>query len=222
MSLFSLKQRSLARQQSGARDSRIILIACDDTFAVEQYFNFFRFSRVHVQVISTPTDSNDSHISYVLGRMRDAEQEGDIRWLVLDIDHCLDDGHKQRFLQELNEARRAGIHIALSQPCFELWLLLHHHTPEQVLPLKTAKKVEKALRQALGQYDKTNLQEKDFTMPGVRHAIAAAQQMQRAPGEGYAYQENCSDVWRIWCDIARYIASDTEPELRALCNALPS
>lgn len=34
--------------------------------------------------------------------------------------------HIKPFLAALQMARQHGVHVALSNPCFELWLLLHH------------------------------------------------------------------------------------------------
>ncbi|HTF07791.1 MAG TPA: RloB family protein, partial [Asanoa sp.] len=40
-------------------------------------------------------------------------------WCVVDVDEFDIDA-------AVVEARRAGVHLAISNPCFELWLLLHH------------------------------------------------------------------------------------------------
>jgi hypothetical protein len=59
MPLMQRKPRPLSRDKQTFRDDRLIIIACDDTYAPKQYFGFFRFPRVHVHVVET-TDGTSS------------------------------------------------------------------------------------------------------------------------------------------------------------------
>ena len=45
--------------------------------------------------------------------------------------------------------------MAISNPCFELWLYLHH--ADWALGAKTSKELERELRGVLGSYNKANL-----------------------------------------------------------------
>lgn len=53
--------------------------------------------------------------------------EFDDIWCVFDVDQHPNLG------QAINEAKQSGIGVALSNPCFELWLILHHE--EQTAPV---------------------------------------------------------------------------------------
>ena len=53
MSLIPRQPRPLARDSASLRDDRLFIVACDDTFAPKQYFDFFRLTRVHIHVVPT-------------------------------------------------------------------------------------------------------------------------------------------------------------------------
>ena len=50
-----------------------------------------------------------------------ADWEFDAIWCVFDTDEHL------KLAQAMEDARHAGIEVAVSNPCFELWLVLHLH-----------------------------------------------------------------------------------------------
>ncbi|RLA43300.1 MAG: hypothetical protein DRR42_21945, partial [Gammaproteobacteria bacterium] len=131
-------------------------MACDDTYAPKQYFSFFQLTRVHVHVV--PTEDGTSVAQHVLARLLDIKHEPDDHlWLVLDTDHCIEGTHLRSFTQTLREARESGVQVALSRPCFELWLLLHHLKRNHVEGLADAKAVTAALKKVPGGYSKIEL-----------------------------------------------------------------
>jgi len=93
---------------------------------------------------------------------------------VLNTDHCTAGTHLTSFLQAVNEARRQGVNVALSKPCFELWLLLHHLDAAAVTGLADAHAVIQALRTTLGQYNKTQLRKSDYPLTFVIEACQRA------------------------------------------------
>jgi hypothetical protein len=125
MSLTHRKARPLVRDARSLRDDRLFIVACDDTHAPKQYFEFLTFHRVKVHVVST--EDGTSAAPHVLERLLSYEHEAyDERWMLLDVDHCATGPHVSSFIAALREAKRQGVKIALSKPCFEFWLLLHH------------------------------------------------------------------------------------------------
>lgn len=107
------------------RDTRLFILACNDTYAPKQYFEFLRSTRVRVHVV--PTTDGTSAPKYVLDRLMEFDcDEGDERWLLLDVDHLAQGTHIGGLIQTIKEARQKGVHLALSKPSFEVWLLLHH------------------------------------------------------------------------------------------------
>ena len=72
-----------------------------------------------------------------LNNKRGAKQRGDFDeiWCVFDVD-----AHPN-LTQAIAEARDSGIEVALSNPCFELWLILHHQDQTAALHRCQAQRV---------------------------------------------------------------------------------
>lgn len=132
------KSRPLGRQHRRQRDDARFVVATEDTYAPKQYFAAFQLPRVSVEVVET--NDGRSAASHVVARLKKVHdeakrnnelQENDQFWVLLDTDHWTQPNH-----------------VALSNPCFELWLLLH------VADALPAINVEEQLRAALGAYSR--------------------------------------------------------------------
>lgn len=201
MSLIQRTPRPLNRDTADFRDDRLFIVACDDTYAPEQYFSFFNITRVQIHVV--PTKDNSSVAKYVLGRLLEFEhQEDDELWMLLDTDHCIQGHHKKGFIQAIQDAKQRGVHVALSKPCFELWLLLHHVDAETVISLSNAKETEKALRKVLGEYNKTQLKETDYPLKSIGDACFRAEKLDAKVIGGDIPETNTSRVYQLWKAIA--------------------
>jgi hypothetical protein len=200
MSLIkALKPRPLNRDAGSLRDDRLFIVACDDTYAPKQYFNFFRLPRVQVHVVETPKDENKCHAIDVLQRLEGIEhEEEDERWMLLDTDHYVKGPHIKEFRRIIKEAREKGISVALNKPCFELWLLLHHADKDAVTELDDAKAVEKALRDLLGEYNKTSLKREHFPFETVVKAYLQAKVLDKSVKGGVIPKTNTSRVYLLW------------------------
>lgn len=219
MSLIkSLKPRPLNRDAGSLRDDRLFIVACDDTYAPKQYFDFFHLSRVQVHVVETPKNENRCHAIDVLQRLEGIEhEEFDERWMLLDTDHYVNGPHIKEFRRTIKEAREKGISVALSKPCFELWLLLHHADKDAVKELGNAKAVEKALRGLLEEYNKTRLKREHFPLEVVAKAYLQAKALDKTVRGGMIPITNTSRVYRLWeAIIATALPSQLPPELAEL------
>ena len=197
MSLISGKRISIGRAEREFRDDRFFVVAAEDTYAPDQYFDGLSIPRVKVLVIPTPGGSGHSAPIHVVERLKEAKrllkEKGEIQaddefWVLVDTDHHFEDSHIAGTIRALKEASHAGFFHAVSNPCFELWLLLHH----EELPAGTAfanpQQVEDRLRQVLGSYNKRSIQSERFTLDGARLAIARARVLESNP-------DNPSDDW---------------------------
>jgi hypothetical protein len=172
------KKRPLDRSTNVVRDANLIVIASEDMYAVRQYFDFFRSTRIQFKVLET--DDGKSAPEHVLGRIDEYMKEyeigkGDEFWLVLDCDHWVNKGHIKNLIQVIQECRQKGILIALSNPCFELWLLLHfaEFPTENKL---TRAQIEKRIRGTVGSYDKTKV----YNLPVDNNRVKAAIERSKA------------------------------------------
>lgn len=88
-------------------------------------------------------------------------------------------------------AKQAGINLAISNPCFEYWLLLHFESCRA--PLLDYIDVARRLKKHLPDYDKAALQFRHFEA-GVETAIANA----RSDTTGDEHTRNPSTgVWAL-------------------------
>ena len=222
MSGFDLEPRNLGRDKMPVRlrDDRIFLVACDDTFAPEQYLSFLKLPRIRIVVV--PTMDGTSTAGRVLQRLLDAGRRiglrpYDERWMVLDTDHCVEGTHQAGFVAALHEAKRRGVKIALSRPCFELWLLLHHLDEGELGNFESCRQIEAALRVVAGAYSKTRLNRDDYKGGAVVTAILRAERLDATVAGGDIPVGNTTRFYRLLKSIAaRSLPSQLPPELRAL------
>jgi RloB-like protein len=168
-----LKKRPLTRDIGTLRDDRLFIVACDDTYAPKQYFDLFRLTRIQIHVV--PTVDGTSAAAHVLTRLLSFDhEEDDELWLVVDVDHAMKGDHVANFMQALKRARDNSVNVALSNPCFELWLLLHHRPEGECSSLRDANDALTMLRDTLGTYNKTRLNPLYFPLDSVALASARA------------------------------------------------
>lgn len=222
MTMIRRKPRPLNREPEQYRDSRMFYIACDDTHAPRQYFDFFKFSRIKIIVV--PTEDGTSSASHVLHRLRENirnPEEGDEFWMLLDTDHYTQGAHLQSFTTALSEARRSNIEVALSKPCFEFWLLLHHTDADDIYSISNARNTESRLAAELGSYNKTRLLSDNFPLTYVRDACVRAKTRDATVQGGDIPHENTSRVYLIWKSILKKALPSQLPiELQGLIDLL--
>jgi hypothetical protein len=187
MSLLNRKPTRIGRAQREQRDDRVFLVATEDTYAPKQYFEGIRVPRVKVLVLESQDGLVAPH--HVVDRLREAfrtaqhsgdYQEGDQLWVVLDTDHHVKVSHLKSTVHALDEARREGFIIAVSNPSFELWLLLHHEDVTAT-SFKNSQEVASRLRVVLGEYNKCNLQLQRFGQERIPAAIRRARSLEENP-----------------------------------------
>ena len=179
----------------------MVLVACDDKYAPKQYFDRFAFRRVKVKVVET-LDNNCAALDVLARLQAFASYEDDERWLVLDTDHYVAGSHIPSFLKALRAATQAGIKIALSRPCFEFWLLLHHCADlERLAELRNAREVLTCIRTFVPHFDKLSLRGEDFALELVPAAVSRAQKLDAIVEGGLIPQGNTSRVYKIWESI---------------------
>ena len=165
------------------RDARLFVVATEDTCAPKQYFGFFPHPRVHVEVLET----HDGHSSpaHVVNRLiayaKDYQiEEDDQLWALLDTDHWVSGNHKAGLIAAIGQARGHGYRVAMSNPCFDLWLLLHHQAVERGHAFDDCATVGQTIRNARGVFNKYNLRPEHYPLPSVTEAIARAKALEPA------------------------------------------
>jgi hypothetical protein len=118
-------------RRTGFRDASLIVIACEGAVTEPAYFNGLRerlhSPRMHVEVVARrdPTHSSPDAVLRDLDGFAEAWflRNGDALWLVIDRDP---QSWKPGMIADIAQrCHQKGYFLALSNPCFELWLLLH-------------------------------------------------------------------------------------------------
>jgi hypothetical protein len=148
------------------------VIATEGKVTEKQYFSIFGSLRVQVQILPTGED-NRSSPEYVLDRLREFHATYDLGgedelWLMVDVDRW----GATKLARITKEAADMGVKLAISNPCFEVWLLCHH--VEHLDEANRCNDVIRALRTVLGgSYSKVNLsldQFKPYVELAIKHA----------------------------------------------------
>ncbi len=106
MSLIQRKPRPIRRDDKTLRDDRLFIIACDDTYAPKQYFEFFQIARIQVHVVQT--EAGTSSARHVIERLLEFKhncEEDDELWMLLDTDHYIRKEHIRSFITAIKKAR---------------------------------------------------------------------------------------------------------------------
>lgn len=181
---MTLKPRPLVRETATFRDDRLFIVACEDTYAPKQYFDIFEIPRVQIHVV--PTEDGRSSPQHVLDRLLNFEHaDYDQRWLLLDVDHRGSGSHLRNLVETLSEAKRQEVNVAICNPCFELWLLLHHRDEGACTRFADCSDVERTLREVLGGYNKRRLDHLSIHTAAHRRCLhqGAATGSERDPRE---------------------------------------
>jgi hypothetical protein len=172
------KPRPLDRDLGVVRDASLIVIASEDTHAVRSYFARFQPRRVQFRVL--PTEDGRSAPRHIADRLDAFRSEfhlddSDQLWYCGDTDHWATGNHLPNLLLVLQHCAQSGYHVALSNPCFELWLLLHFSVlPENAATCST---ICDALSAAAGGYSKDRGFHSPITAQMIETAAERATQL---------------------------------------------
>lgn len=157
---------------------RVYVIAAEGEQTEEIYFSAFRGDKyrknIHIEVLSSK--KGHSSPQNVLRRLREyikhyGLEKEDEAWLVIDVDNW-----GEEILADICQGcQKPGFYTAISNPCFELWLMLHQEKPKRVLHERECR-IE--LEKLLGEYKKSKYNAQKL-LSHVNLAIQHAEQMDR-------------------------------------------
>ena len=165
-------------RKSKNRDAKLIIIAAEGRNTEIKYFedlsNEYYNPKVHV--LPLKRESNKSAPNHVISQLNDFKStysldKNDELWLVIDIDKWTN-----KMLSDIiTQCNQKGYSYAVSNPCFELWLLLHildvnFLDDGEKKKLSKISEISKKIRAILGSYNKSNIDTSCF-LPHVKIAI---------------------------------------------------
>lgn len=192
----------MRERREAFRDARLIVIASEGKDTERIYFKAlakeYTNPRVHVHILERSEDEqNSSSPEHVLKQLNDYKghyelEADDELWLVVDRDRWTE-AMLSRVATEC--AQNNFMHVALSNPCIELWLLLHLvdatllTSEEEQLWMDNRRKSKNAdpylkvrLRQEMGSYHESSYDAK-MLIEHVDVAIARAEALDKNPAD---------------------------------------
>lgn len=202
------------------RDSTLVLVATEGAQTEKRYFDrltsrkVFGTSRLRVDVVSNSEGQSDPrHVLENLKRLTKRYQlgEGDVAYLVIDRDHWT-----QSHLAEVaSECEKCGFQLIVSNPCFELWFLLHR---VDVSSLSAANRrsllenkrvsnernyVDRWIVKEFGSYQKSSPYNPEFLdLVYIKDALTNAEKLDQFPDHRWP-EYLCTRVYRIVCLLLR-------------------
>jgi hypothetical protein len=192
----------MRERREAYRDARLIVIASEGKDTERIYFKAlakeYTNPRVHVHILERSVDEqNNSSPEHVLKQLNDYKSQYELEaddelWLVIDKDRWTE-AMLSRVATECSQ--EVAMHMALSNPCFELWLLLHIEdatslTPEeQMLWMENRRRSKNAdpylkvrLRQQMGSYHESSYDTLAL-IAHVEEAIERARALDNSPAD---------------------------------------
>lgn len=128
------KKANIKRKQNTRNEREALIIACEDKVSAPLYFNaiFDDLKRNHAIATSSLVVAEHNHTD-PCGVLQDllnhsGYKDFDHQWIVIDRDEERTNGggHElENFNKAITKADSKSIKIAYSNPCFEIWYLLH-------------------------------------------------------------------------------------------------
>lgn len=170
-------------RRTGLRDAKLIVIASEGQKTEPKYFtdlkDVYTRSGLHVEVLKrSESASSPSHVLAYLNKFKTKYKlrRDDELWMVIDVDRWTE----YNLSDVAGKCRDKGFWIAVSNPCFELWLLLHldefdlyGYEQKNRLFQNTQRYIEGELRRILGSYNRSNLDTSKF-LSHVENAVTRA------------------------------------------------
>jgi len=200
---MTAKQRNSSRRRRASREPHTrLLIVCGAKSTEPAYLSGLRQAArnpaVAIKVVIHARDPK-SVVKYAQKLRDQSPDDVDQVWCVLDVDEF-------EFREAISIAHKARINLAISNPCFEIWLLLH--LLDATAPISGATGALRALKGVAPAYDKTKLRFDDFAK-GVPDAIRRAQAL---PGSTEILGPNPSTgMWRLAGLIVESKPNDQSP-----------
>ncbi|HUT27509.1 MAG TPA: RloB family protein [Methanomassiliicoccales archaeon] len=169
-------KRSRGRERIPKTVKPRLLIICEGKCTEPYYFEGFRRTHrnVIIKVYESPGKTPRQIVSHSLERMREMDigkVNGDAAWCVFDVDDCTDDE-----LHKAVELAGSKMFLAVSNPCFELWFLLHYTFTENWMD--SCSDVVSELRRYIPRYEKSmDLFER--LQPALPMAVSNADRLER-------------------------------------------
>lgn len=168
---------------------KVILIVTEGSRTEPKYFDHFRTRNTNIDIRVVPSRSNGGETDYMSLVRKAIEHQkkdqlsasiGDSVWVVADGDVNFNNpdpvNTRSKQLEKVRKtAERSDVHMVISNPCFELWYLLHFRYTTKYL--KDYEAAKKELVTYFPEYEKTDDVYAQL-LPHLEQAIQNARQLE--------------------------------------------
>lgn len=201
------KKRGYTREnEQYKKDYRLFAIACEGSKREPEYFQLFHYlsDRIKVDIIKESEAligfTNKSSPNWVLDRaVNYVENMGlgdeDEIWLVIDVDNW-----KQNQIKDLYEesSKKNNWNLAISNPCFEIWLYFHYKSNIDEINYTSSKELKNILSNLLPNgYDRFD------AVKNVKTAIKNSENLDEAK-DYFFPNKNRTKVYQLMKSILNY------------------
>jgi len=145
-------RKDLTRLETHWSKKPLYVIATEGEVTEKVYFTgAFRKKNIRMPILETKKgkSSPESVLKRLVKYKNEYNASPDELWLVIDRDYW-----KKATLEAIKrECESKGFNLVISNPCFELWLLLHQHNPKQPL---TVPDCEREIKKFIPGFSKSN------------------------------------------------------------------
>lgn len=191
---MSQKRRKFKRSIDVLPYRKIFFLAVEGAKTERQYFDFFKSQNPVIQ-IHCLKGKHKSSPRDVLKRMKkklinESLRDFDEAWLVVDKDNWTDEQLTQLHAWSL-EHKNYG--LALSNPKFEYWLLLHFDNGKNI---NSSSDCTERLKRFLPHYNK-NINAHQITREKIKEAINRAKNRDNPPCTDWPRTVGCTTVYKL-------------------------
>lgn len=170
------------------RDVKLYVIATEGQNTEKDYFGIFQTTRLHIAVLPTGSDDPGSEAAgqsdpkHVLERLREIKatyqlRDDDELWLMIDVDSW----PKWVLVEVCREAKQQDHKLAVSNPCFELWLVLHFQDFDE--NDNNGQRLKQTLHKLGGSNQKNKLKLAAFKRQNIEDAVQRAEALDKNADE---------------------------------------
>ena len=194
----------MRERREAFRDARLIVIASEGKDTERIYFKAlakeYTNPRVHVHILErSEAEQNNSSPDHVLKQLNDYKSQYELEaddelWLVVDKDRWTE---AMLSCVATECSQEVAMHMALSNPCFELWLLLHIEDSALLTPEEQKQWIENRRKSKNGDpYLKVQLRQKMGSYHESSYdALALIAHVEDAIERARALDKNPNDRW---------------------------
>ena len=194
----------MRERREAFRDARLIVIASEGKDTERIYFKAlakeYTNPRVHVHILErSEAEQNNSSPDHVLKQLNDYKSQYELEaddelWLVIDKDRWTE---AMLSCVATECSQEVAMHMALSNPCFELWRLLHIEDSALLTPEEQKQWIENRRKSKNGDpYLKVRLRQKMGSYHESSYdALALIAHVEDAIERARALDKNPNDRW---------------------------